>query len=260
MSDEIIRIRNASYAKYEEVLTRRDEVRKEAFQYENAYIREFGDLILKVFQKKMECIRKRKTIDYCQVFLNRGESVDQNALQDYLDRELAAYREKLEQMIRDNETAKDFQSIAQSDLLKIKRIYRRLVKKIHPDINPLTNENEELKGLWQRLIIAYECNALHEMEETEVLINALLERLNLGTMEITIPGIEERIAEVEEEIERIISTDPYRYRELLEDPKAISEKRTELEELQEFEEYEKQLDEILDGLLLRGVNLTWRMN
>ena len=35
-------------------------------------------------------------------------------------------------------------------MLKIKRIYHHLVKKIHPDINPVTNENEELKGLWQR--------------------------------------------------------------------------------------------------------------
>ena len=50
MDDAIIKVRNASYARYEELLTRRDEVRKEAFQIEREYTREFGDLILEVFQ------------------------------------------------------------------------------------------------------------------------------------------------------------------------------------------------------------------
>ena len=92
MSDEIIRVSNSSYAKYEELLTRRDEVRKQAFQYERAYVREFGDLILQVFQIKIECIRKKKTIEYCQAFTNRGQSVDQNALQEYLQKELEEYQ------------------------------------------------------------------------------------------------------------------------------------------------------------------------
>lgn len=55
-------------------------------------MREFGDLILKVFQMKIEAIRKKKTIEYCQIFANRGESVDQDALQDYLAKELASYK------------------------------------------------------------------------------------------------------------------------------------------------------------------------
>ena len=84
MGDDIIRVSNSSYAKYEELLIRKDEVKKQAFQYERAYVREFGDLILEVFQLKLESIRKKKTIEYCQVFANRGESVDQNALQAYL--------------------------------------------------------------------------------------------------------------------------------------------------------------------------------
>ena len=51
---EVVKVRNASYARYEELLLRKDEVKKLAFHFERAYIREFGDLILEVFQKKME--------------------------------------------------------------------------------------------------------------------------------------------------------------------------------------------------------------
>ena len=261
MSDEIIRVSNSSYAKYEELLTRRDEVRKQAFQYERAYVREFGDLILQVFQMKLECIRKKKTIEYCQVFINRGQSVDQNALQEYLQKELEEYQAQLDNMIRDNEAAKKSEKVTEADMLKIKRIYHHLVKKIHPDINPITEENEELRGLWQRLIVAYNCNDLKEMEEAEVLVNSLLEKLNLGTLDITIPDIDEKIIEIEAEIEKITSTDPYQYKYLLEDPEAVEQKKQDLrKELKEYEDYGKQLDEILNGLLQKGVTLTWRMS
>lgn len=262
MGDEIIRVSNSSYAKYEELLTRRDEVRKQAFQHERAYVREFGDLILEVFRMKLECIRKKKTIEYCQTFINRGLSVDQNALQEHLRKELEEYQKQLDEMIKDNEAAKEHERVTEASLLKIKKIYHRLVKKIHPDINPVTSENEELMGLWQRLIIAYNCNDLKEMEETEVLVNALLEKLDLGTMDITIPDIDEKIIAIQEEIERITSTDPYQYKYLLEDADAVEQKKQELrDELKEYEDYGKQLDEILNGMLEKGViTLTWQMN
>ncbi len=261
MSDEIIRVSNASYARYEELLIRKDEVKKQAFQYERAYVREFGDLILEIFQIKLESIRKKKTIEYCQAFAYRGESVDQNVLQEYLAKELVEYKEKLDGMIKDNEAAKAGEEVTEADILKIKRIYHHLVKKIHPDINPVTEGNEELKGLWQRLIVAYNCNNLKEMEETEVLADSLLETLNLGTLDITIPDIDEKIVEIEAEIEKITSTDPYQYKYLLGDPDAVLQKKEELrKELKEYEDYGKQLDEILNGLLRKGVTLTWRMN
>lgn len=262
MRDDIIRVSNSSYSKYEELLTRRDEVKKQAFQYERAYVREFGDLILQVFQLKIECIRKKKTIEYCQVFINRGQSVDQNALQEYLQKELAEYQAQLDDMIKDNEAAKKHERVTEADMLKIKRIYHRLVKKIHPDINPITSENEELMGLWERLVIAYNCNDFKEMEEIEVLVNAVLDKLDLGTMDITIPNIDEKIAEIQAEIERITNTDPYQYKFLLEDAEAVEQKKQELrDELKEYEDYSKQLDEMLDGMLENGgVTLKWLMN
>ncbi len=260
MSDDLIRVSNTSYARYEELLIRRDEVKKQAFQYERAYVREFGELILEVFQMQMDAVRKKRTIEYCQIFVNRGESVDQSALQEYLEKELAEYKEKLDAMIRDNEAARASQRITEVDLLKIKRIYHHMVKKIHPDINPITAENEELKGLWQRLIIAYNCNDLKEMEETEILVNSVLEKLNLGTLDITIPDIDEKIHEIEAEIEQITGTDPYQYKYLLADEEAVEQIKQELRaELKDYEDYGRQLDEILNGLLQKGVKISWRM-
>lgn len=261
MGDAIIKVKNSSYARYEELLLKRDDVKKKAFQYGMEYNRTFGELILKVFEKKVEGIRKKKTLEYCQTFKNHGKNVDMAGLQTYLERQLAEYEKRLKDMVEENEAAKSTGTVTEAELLQIKRIYRRMVKKIHPDINPLTNTNEELKSLWQRLVIAYECNELKELKETEVLINTLMAKLDMGVMEIEIPDIEVKIAELEEEIERIMNTDPYQYRYLLEDEAAVAEKKKALEEeLREYEEYSNRLEEMLNSVLGYGMTFTFRMN
>ncbi len=261
MADELTSVKDGAYRKYEELLLRRDELRKEAFQYERAYMREFGDLILEVFRMKIECIRKKKSIEYCQYFANRGESVDQDKLQAFLKKEMEEYQAKLDAMIKDNDASKKATKIPQSDLMKIKKIYHRLVKLLHPDINPEMERNAELKELWTRLVIAYNCNDLKEMQETEVLINTQLSKLTPDAMDIEIPDIEDRIAALEAEIEKIRNTDPYRYKFLLDDNEGMEAKRKSLsDELKEYEEYGKQLDAVLEQFVEKGVTFTWRMN
>ena len=259
--DEIIKVKNTSYARYEELLMQRDNLKKEAFIMQRNYVAEFGDLILKVFEKKLECIRKKKTIEFAQAAANHGKTVDTDELQAYLQQEMAAFQEQLDAMIEDTKSAKERETITEHDLLKIKRVYHKLVKLIHPDINPMTNENEDLSDLWQRVQIAYNCNDLKDIEELELLVTTALEKMGVGTMEIEIPDIEDKIAEIEAEILRIRETDPYMYKFLLEDPDAVAEKNKSLnEELKSYEDYSVQLDEILNGLLKNGVTFTWRMN
>ena len=261
MSDEIIRINSSSFSRYEELLLERDEFRKQAYQYGRAYTREFGDLTLKVFQAKLESIRKKKAIEFCQKYVNKGENIKGNKLDEFLKMELLFEESMLEFMILDNEDAKRGRLISEADLYKIKKIYHGLVKKIHPDINPLTEQSEELSDLWQRLIIAYSCNDLKEMEELEVIINALFKKLDLGDIDVTITDIEEKILEIENEIEKIKITEPYQYKFFLNDSEAVLRKKKELgKELKEYEDYCRNLEEILDQLLKSGVIIEWKMN
>ncbi len=258
---EIIRVKNISYDRYEEVLMRRDAIRKEAFIYERNFTKEFGDLILEVFRMKIECIRKKKTIEFCQAAANHGKSVDQDRLQEYLKRELAAFQEQLNVMIEDTDAAKKSCRITEADYLRIKRIYHKMVKKIHPDINPMVERSEELRELWQRVVAAYNCNDLKELQEAEILVNKVLEQLGNETMDVEIPDIDEKIEALEAEISKIRETDPYQYKFILEDAEAVQAKKDSLkEEKKAYEEYSDQLEEILKGLLENGVSFIWRMN
>lgn len=259
--NEIIRVKHASFDRYEELLMKRDAVHKEAFQHERAYVREFGDMILEVFRLKLECIRKKKTIEFCQMAANHGKSVDQEKLQEYLRNELAAMQEQLDGMIKDAEASRKTEKVSEIELLQIKKIYHKMVKIIHPDINPKVAQSIKLQELWQRMVVAYNCNDLKEMQETEVLITKTLEQMGNETIEIEVPNIEEKIAELEAEIKHIRETDPYQYKFLLDDPEAISEKKKTLcEEKKSYEEYGNQLEEILQGIVESGVSFTWRMN
>lgn len=259
--NEIIRVKNISYDRYEELLMRRDAIRKEAFIYERAFTREFGDLILEVFRMKIECIRKKKTIEFCQAAANHGKSVNQNQLQEYLKQELAAFHDQLNAMIEDTDAAKNSSRVTETELLQIKKIYHKMVKLIHPDINPMVEKSEELQELWQRVIVAYNCNDLKELQETEILVTKVLEQLGSETTDVEIPNIDEKIEELEAEITKIRETDPYQYKFLLEDAEAVQAKKDSLnEEKKSYEEYSNQLEEILKGLLENGVSFAWRMN
>lgn len=258
--NDIIRIKNDSYGRYEQLLLRRDELSREAFKWQREYIREFGNLVLEVFNKKIECIRKKKLIEFCQREVNYGRKVDGDELNVFLEEEMREFEEQLAQMTDEYEMSSKGKTISELDVMRIRKIYHKLVKLIHPDINPLTEENESLMELWMQAKLAYNCNDLKLMEEVEFRVMAALEQIGMDDVEIEIPDIEEKIKALEEEIFEIMDTEPYTYQFLLQNEEAIEEKKNALnEELIAFEEYSKQLEDIINQLMLEGVNIKWQM-
>ena len=244
---DIVKVKNTSYAKYEEVLLRRDNLRKEAENYHLDFIRMFGDLITESFSLKIECIRKKKMIAYCQRMVNQGKEVSQNALFTFIEREMAEYRAELESMLADVRAVKEAREISPLELRKIKDIYYRLVKLMHPDIHPELADDETLKDYWQRTVIAYRYNNLPELEELDVLIRAYLEKLDRGEAQTEIENLDGKIAAVEKEIEKIISTNPYLYKLLLSDREETERmKQSYRDEIESYTNYSAQLQEVLD--------------
>lgn len=258
---EIIKVKNSSYGRYEELLLQRDALKKEGYQMEIKYAREFGELIIAVFEEQIKCVKKKKTIEFCQAAANRGKSVNQAELQAFVEKETKKLKNNLDDMIKDYENSKAATQITEADKVKIKQLYHKMVKQIHPDINPMIADSEELKSLWQQTVIAYNCNDLKLLQELEVLVGRILERISDGQIEIEISDIEDKIIELEKEIQTIIQTNPYQYKFLLYDKDAVVEKKRSLEdELKQYKDYGEQLDKYLNDLLLRGGTITWEMN
>ena len=245
---------NENYQQYEKLLFERDKYKKQAGEYLRDYIREFGELLTDVFRKKISCIEKKKMINYCQLRLNRGEMIDAQAMNEYIRREMEEYNEQLANMMHNNELCRKDVAISNSDVMQIKRIYRRIAKKIHPDIHPGTLDLPVLSDLWVEVTDAYERNDLKALEELEIQINSILRELGDDVPDAEIPDIEEKISALEAEIENILSTVPYQYKFLLEDEEKVQEYK---EELDAYSRYEKQLIEILKKYVAGGAKFTW---
>lgn len=104
--------------------------------------------------------------------------------------------------------------------------------------------------MWERASVAYKCNDLKMLQETDFLVQHALSQLGEASTELVIPDIQNRIIVLEQEIHTIISTEPYSYKTLLEDEESVKREKHELNnEIDEFREYEAQLRIQLDILM-----------
>ena len=243
---DIIKVIKASYDLSEEVLMKRENLRKEGHQSYVRYLQIFGELMTESFRKKIECIRKKKMIAFCQRCLNQGIDINSIELNDFIRTEMHTYEEQLKEMIREAKNAAEARTLSAFEIRKIKEIYYRLAHKIHPDMRPELADNKHLMDYWNRIVIVYQNNQLGELEELEALVNSCLSDIDGKSEDIQIENIDKKIEQLEKEIERIISTTPYTYRFLLEDENKVEQKKEELQnEIREYDQYSAELEGIL---------------
>ncbi len=255
---EIVNMNKSAYDRYEELLLRKSALKKECFQLEQEYTRLFGEAILKLYRLQIECAKKKKTIEFCQAAVNRGEEPDEQRLREFILKETLELREHFRKMSEEYEAAKSAVKISEADLAKIRKIYRRTVKLLHPDIHPEVAESGDLKDLWNRVSVAYACNDLKELEELEVLVAAALADRSGEEWKVEVPDLDARIASLEGEIDQITGTDPYQYKFLFDDPDAVEEKKKDLQgKIGEYTSYAAKLDEILASVLPEGMIVVW---
>lgn len=250
---DLIKSTDSKYEEYENLLLERDQITKEAGQIWTVYLQLFGKLNTDNYEEKLECIKCKKTIAYYQNALNHGGVVDSAAMEKYMEQEMAEYYANLRRMLKENEDANNAGTSTPYEVARAKTLYRRLAKLIHPDINPETDHSKELQELWQRILIAYHHNDVKELSELEVLVRKVLKELGSEDVKVDIPDIEEKIEALKSEIEGIKQTEPYCLRYLVEDEEAAEKKKTELrEELETYQKYHKELNEVILKMLQTG--------
>ncbi len=247
---------------YEDLLIQRDQLSRDAGSYQTAYIKAFGDMVAANFAIKVECIKKKKTISYCRRRMNRGLTINTDLMQSEIEEEMNLYYVQLHDMVKRNEKAKKSKLASAFEVSQSKKIYRRLAKRIHPDINKKAMENDTLRELWERITEAYGKYNAMELENLEALVRRALEQIGDAAFEFDYSDIEDRIERVERQINDILNTEPYTFGEILEDEeKKRTHKLILEEEHRDYERYLETLQKTLDDMLREeGVKIVWKMN
>jgi hypothetical protein len=186
------------------------------------YQTKIGVWELKQFRLQCQAARLKRKVELIQACLNQGCWPDLVAIEAQLEEEFRAWENKLrleaERIAAAEERLQHL--LSTEDDHELKKLYYRLVKKLHPDLNPELTEDQ--RRLWLRVQDAYESGDLDELRALVVLADrsapsissaSSLERL---TAEQCI--LEQQIQRMLKEIEAVESRPPLTMRsELVDD-------------------------------------------
>lgn len=247
---------------YKNLILERDEALSDAEQADQRYIFEFGEINIQIFKESIECIKLKKSIEYCLKCINNNNPVNVDAIKDIVQLVDDINLGKITKMKERHKYAKRARNISLREVEAIKKLYRKLAKVFHPDVNSICAEEMELIEIWSKIYDAYMRSDFKALVECEVIAAELAKKYNLKEIEVDCDNLEDKISEIEIEIQNIVTNEPYTYRDLFANEDAVKARHTELEEmLMDYKNYRAELQKTYDNIFEeKGGTFTWTMN
>ena len=150
--------------------------------------------------------------------------------------------------------------MSDEDNSEFKKIYRKLVFKLHPDLNPYQSEDEV--NLWHRVQLAYQGGDLEELRSLIIILESHDKTAQLPSskdiLEKRKKGLTEQIQKVIGRLSDMEKEFPFTIAKNLSDKKWVESKVEEIgERIGHFEDKCKEYNELLKVLLVSketGVN------
>lgn len=241
-------------------------------ELEAEYNRKIGVLELTVLMKRIRVLQLRRLLEALQAVFNRKEQPDFGKEEEKVREETGTYEEDLKsraEKIRREEAEEDRRRKKRTDweeknrkeraggkdgdplpeierisrgeetdsgpsfMERLKSLYRKIVKLLHPDMNP--DVTREQQALFRDAVRAYKEEDIDRLQEISDLLDAEIfpQRAgdspeDLAKLRKIRDGLLAVIAALEAEIQRIKETRPYLYKFFLEDEDAVRERRESL--------------------------------
>lgn len=225
---------------------------------ESEYMMKIGRKEYKLFALQVEILRCKRKISLYQSAINQSRNISLEEIEEIIWREFAAYQKQLKEQQKKIKTAEEHfaaQKLSPEETKTIKKLYRDLVRKLHPDLNP--DLPPQAAALWNKIVDAYKNS---DWEELTFLADMTKEFFK-GRKDIPdFPGTLEAILKQKNTLQKkrdaliaaikeIQAHPPFSYRELLADPGQILEKRKELNnKILQQKNRLSEIRKILDGL------------
>jgi len=158
--------------------------------------------------KELECMeneiasrRLKRQIELLQAAINRQEEIDLDRIEQQLDDEFQEWYEKVEKQYNKVKEAQDRIEglMSDEDNAEFKTLYRKLVFKLHPDLNPYQSEDEV--NLWHRIQLAYQSGDLDELRSLMIILKSQDKAVELPSSKET---LEKRKTKLADQIQKII--------------------------------------------------------
>lgn len=148
----------------------------------------------------------------------------------------------------DNGSDERQQSDKKDEPTTAKSLFRSIVKRLHPDMNP--NQTQHEKNLFNKAVEAYQNGDMVTLQNIydEITVgkedSGEADESNLSIEELIKirDRLAKRIDELSSELDEIRSVEPYTYKEILDDPDRLAQAKSELEA--EFEDNKVEIDRL----------------
>lgn len=222
---------------------------------ETEYMLKLGSIEYKAYEAQCAVLRLKRKIELIQAKKNRQEKVILFQIEEMLDNEFEEYQQKLnEQMDKMNDALKRSKAevLSDEDNKELKKLYRKIVKALHPDINP--NVSKAQTQLFDNAVVAYKNGDLGTLRIINEMVgdHSLPEKHQDAMTQLheEKERLESLLKSIRESIEKIKSEYPYTVKDIIEDPEKIKQKKAELENiLEQYQElieiYKAKIKEIL---------------
>jgi hypothetical protein len=155
-------------------LTERLELEQMTIPYLLAQFQQrLGPWELAVLQLRCEVLRTKRKIELIQQQLNQGKTPDLKEIDDSLEVEFLMWQQRIKEAtekIKEAQAA-NAEPLSPAEATERTKLYRLLVKRLHPDLN--SEQNEWHRQLWQELTVAYQTGDLEAMRAIASALDAL---------------------------------------------------------------------------------------
>ena len=137
---------------------------------EAEYQKKIGYKELEHMETEITARRYKRQIELIRAAVNRQESIKEKEINKQLDNEFQEWYKKIKKQYQKVKEAENrlnnFMSDDENE--EFKKLYRQLVFKLHPDLNP--NQTKDEENLWHRVQLTYKSGDLEEMRSLMIIL------------------------------------------------------------------------------------------
>ncbi len=206
-----------------EVTNLKNQLSQLIFQYDNLishvgpemerrYVLEFGRYEYKLYELELKIDKLRRKLQLIQIEINHENPIDLDKIEKILQEEFEEYEKQVQDQIDEIKFLEENtpEKLSERDTKKLKKLYRMLIKKLHPDLNP--NQTFFELNLFYRAVYCFEHGDLKGLESVAAILPE-----NAGEETSQIDDLKRLVKEYEDKIMELKKNYPFNKRELLED-------------------------------------------